>query len=35
MIPLNRRTQIKSGAVVDGCEGCGAILYPEERVGAG
>jgi predicted nucleic acid-binding Zn-ribbon protein len=35
MIPLNRRSQIKSGAVVDGCEGCGAILYPEERVGTG
>jgi uncharacterized protein len=35
MIPLNRRTQIKSGAVVDGCEGCGAILYPEARVGTG
>lgn len=31
-IPLNRRSQIKSGAVLDGCEGCGAILYPPERV---
>jgi predicted nucleic acid-binding Zn-ribbon protein len=30
MIPLNRRSQIRSGAVVDGCEGCGAILYPAE-----
>ena len=29
-IPLNRRSQIRSGAVVDGCEGCGAILYPAE-----
>jgi uncharacterized protein len=35
MIPLNRRSQIKSGAIVDGCEGCGAILYPQERVGTG
>jgi predicted nucleic acid-binding Zn-ribbon protein len=34
-IPLNRRSQIKSGAIVDGCEGCGAILYPQERVGTG
>jgi predicted nucleic acid-binding Zn-ribbon protein len=33
-IPLNRRSQIKSGAVVDGCEVCGAILYPPERVGS-
>jgi predicted nucleic acid-binding Zn-ribbon protein len=32
-IPLNRRSQIKSGAIVDGCEGCGAILYPQEGVG--
>ena len=29
-IPLNRRSQIRSGAVIDGCEGCGAILYPAE-----
>jgi uncharacterized protein len=35
MIPLNRRSQIKSGAVVDGCEGCGAILYSQEHVGTG
>ncbi len=32
-VPLNRRSQIKSGAIVDGCEGCGAILYPQEGVG--
>jgi predicted nucleic acid-binding Zn-ribbon protein len=32
-IPLNRRSQIKSGAIIDGCEGCGAILYPQEGVG--
>jgi uncharacterized protein len=30
-VPLNRRSQIKSGAVVDGCEVCGAILYPSEE----
>jgi predicted nucleic acid-binding Zn-ribbon protein len=29
-IPLNRRSQIRSGAVLDECEGCGAILYPPE-----
>jgi predicted nucleic acid-binding Zn-ribbon protein len=29
-IPLNRRSQIRAGTVVDGCEGCGAILYPAE-----
>jgi uncharacterized protein len=33
-IPLNRRSQIKSGAVLDGCEGCGAILYPPEIAGS-
>jgi uncharacterized protein len=30
-VPLNRRSQIKSGAVVEGCEVCGAILYPSEE----
>ena len=29
-IPLNRRSQIRAGTVVDGCEVCGAILYPAE-----
>ena len=29
-IPLNRRSQIKAGSVLDGCEVCGAILYPSE-----
>ena len=29
-IPLNRRSQIRAGTVLDGCEGCGAILYPPE-----
>ena len=29
-IPLNRRSQIRAGTVVDNCEVCGAILYPAE-----
>jgi predicted nucleic acid-binding Zn-ribbon protein len=33
-IPLNRRSQIRSGAVLDGCEGCGAILYPADGTGS-
>jgi predicted nucleic acid-binding Zn-ribbon protein len=33
-IPLNRRSQIKSGMVIDGCEACGAILYPAESEGS-
>jgi predicted nucleic acid-binding Zn-ribbon protein len=33
-IPLNRRSQIKSGVVLDGCEACGAILYPSESGGS-
>jgi predicted nucleic acid-binding Zn-ribbon protein len=33
-IPLNRRAQIKAGAVLDGCEVCGAILYPSEAAGS-
>jgi predicted nucleic acid-binding Zn-ribbon protein len=33
-VPLNRRSQIKSGAVLDGCEACGAILYPSEQSGS-
>ncbi len=33
-IPLNRRSQIRSGAIIDGCEGCGAILYPVETAGS-
>ena len=33
-IPLNRRSQIKSGVVIDGCEACGAILYPSESGGS-
>jgi uncharacterized protein len=33
-IPLNRRSQIRSGAILDGCEGCGAILYPPDGTGS-
>ncbi|HYF38466.1 MAG TPA: hypothetical protein VD930_02175 [Gemmatimonadales bacterium] len=33
-IPLNRRSQIKAGTVLDGCEVCGAILYPAESEGS-
>jgi uncharacterized protein len=33
-IPLNRRSQIRAGAVLDGCEVCGAILYPSEAEGS-
>jgi predicted nucleic acid-binding Zn-ribbon protein len=27
-VPLNRRGQIRAGVVLEGCEACGAILYP-------
>ena len=30
-IPLNRRSQIRAGSILDTCEVCGAILYPPER----
>jgi predicted nucleic acid-binding Zn-ribbon protein len=33
-IPLNRRSQIRAGVVLDGCEACGAILYPSEPAGS-
>jgi predicted nucleic acid-binding Zn-ribbon protein len=33
-VPLNRRSQIRSGTVLDGCEACGAILYPSESDGS-
>jgi len=29
-IPLNRRSQIRAGSVLDTCEVCGAFLYPSE-----
>ena len=33
-VPLNRRTQIRAGVVLEGCEACGAILYPPEAAGS-
>lgn len=33
-VPMNRRSQIKAGTVIDGCEACGAILYPPEPAGS-
>lgn len=33
-VPLNRRSQIRNGSIVDGCEGCGAILYPADTAGS-
>jgi predicted nucleic acid-binding Zn-ribbon protein len=29
-VPLNRRSQIRAGSVLENCEVCGAILYPSE-----
>jgi uncharacterized protein len=34
-VPLNRRTQIRAGLVLDACEACGAILYPPAPDGSG
>jgi predicted nucleic acid-binding Zn-ribbon protein len=31
-VPLNRRTQIKAGTLIDSCESCGVILYAQETV---
>jgi uncharacterized protein len=33
-VPLNRRGQIRAGLVLEGCEACGAILYPPEMDGS-
>jgi uncharacterized protein len=33
-VPLNRRGQIRAGVVLEGCEACGAILYPSETAGS-
>ena len=33
-VPMNRRSQIRAGHVVDACEACGAILYPNEPAGS-
>lgn len=30
-VPMNRRSQIRNGSVIEGCEACGAILYPPEE----
>jgi uncharacterized protein len=29
-VPLNRRSQIRAGSILENCEVCGAILYPSE-----
>lgn len=31
-VPLNRRSQIRAGTLIDACESCGVILYAEEVV---
>jgi len=33
-VTLNRRSQIRSGLVLEACEACGAILYPAEPDGS-
>jgi len=33
-VPLNRRSQIRAGTVIESCEVCGAILYPPESDGS-
>ena len=33
-VPMNRRSQIRAGHVIDACEVCGAILYPSEPAGS-
>jgi len=33
-VPLNRRSLIKAGNIIDACEACGAILYPPEPAGS-
>jgi predicted nucleic acid-binding Zn-ribbon protein len=33
-IPLNRRSQIRAGTVIESCEVCGAILYPPASDGS-
>ncbi|MFN8650314.1 MAG: hypothetical protein U0133_00235 [Gemmatimonadales bacterium] len=30
-VPLNRRSQIRAGTLIDACESCGVILYADER----
>lgn len=31
-VPMSRRSQIRTGLLVEGCEACGVILYAEELV---
>lgn len=31
-VPLNRRSQIRAGTLIDSCESCGVILYAEDIV---
>ena len=31
-VPLNRRTQIRAGTLIDACESCGVILYASDAV---
>ena len=31
-VPLNRRSQIRAGTLIDACESCGVILYAEDEV---
>ncbi len=32
-VPRNRRSQIKTGLLIEGCEACGVILYSSEQSG--
>lgn len=31
-VPLNRRSQIRAGTLIDSCESCGVILYADDTV---
>jgi len=31
-VPLNRRSQIRAGTLIDSCESCGVILYADDSV---
>jgi predicted nucleic acid-binding Zn-ribbon protein len=33
-VPMNRRSLIRAGQMIDACEACGAILYPSEPAGS-
>jgi predicted nucleic acid-binding Zn-ribbon protein len=30
-VPLNRRSQIRAGTLIDSCESCGVIIYAAEE----